>query len=248
MQEKTNKIVIAVIIAVGICVSAFLIGYFFYKTKSPVKTVSVVGLAEKEFVSDLIVLDFSFKTKNMDMKLAFNELKEQREVVKNYLKEKGIAEKDIKFNAIDHTEDYDYQYDEIHKRSISVFRGYVFTQSVRIESKEVQKVEELYQNMVDLLDQGVAVDAYSPSYYYTKLADLKMEMLASATEDAHHRAEIIATNAGAKLANLKVANAGVFQITAPNSADEDYTWGGVFNTSSKEKKASVNMRLTYYVK
>ena len=73
-------------------------------------------------------------------------------------------------------------------------------------------------------------------------------MLAESTENARNRAETIAKSAGAKLGSLKNANMGVFQITAPNSADEEYSWGGTFNTSSKKKRASINMRLTYNVK
>ena len=34
------------------------------------------------------------------------------------------------------------------------------------------------------------------------------------------------------------ASMGVIQITAPNSG-EDYSWGGAFNTSSKEKKQAL---------
>jgi hypothetical protein len=37
---------------------------------------------------------------------------------------------------------------------------------------------------------------------------------------------------------------GVFQITGQNSA-EDYSWGGTYNTSSKEKTASITMKLVY---
>lgn len=40
---------------------------------------------------------------------------------------------------------------------------------------------------------------------------------------------------------------GIFQITGQNS-DEDYSWGGTFNTESKEKTASITMKLDYKVK
>ena len=73
-------------------------------------------------------------------------------------------------------------------------------------------------------------------------------MLAKASEDARTRAETIVKNAGGKIKGLQSANMGVFQITAPNSSDEDYSWGGTFNTSSKAKRASINMRLTYLLK
>lgn len=247
MSDKV-KILISTILGACFVLGSVALGVSFFKAKGPQKTVSVVGLAQKDFTSDLIVLDFNFSAQDMDMKTAYNDLKSQREKVTAYLKEKGIPENEITFKAVDNRKDYNYSYNSVTGVSESVFKGYVFTQSVRIESKNVDKVEALYQNIVELIDEGVNIDAFAPDYYYTKLADLKMQMLAEATSDARNRAETITEKAGTSLGALKVANAGVFQITAPNSSDEDYTWGGTFNTSSKNKRATVNMRLTYYVK
>ena len=128
------------------------------------------------------------------------------------------------------------------------FLGYESEQRVRIESKDVEKVEKVQRQIVELLDRGINIDDNSLAYYYTKLSDLKIEMLAEATDNARNRAKTIAKSAGARLGGLQTANMGVFQITAPNSSDEDYSWGGTFNTTSKKKRASINMRLTYYVK
>ena len=85
-----------------------------------------------------------------------------------------------------------------------------------------------------------------PRYYYTRLADLKIEMISKATEDARIRAEKIADNSGGRLGELQSAKMGVFQITGQNS-DETYSWGGAYNTSSKNKTASITMRLEYLV-
>ena len=71
-------------------------------------------------------------------------------------------------------------------------------------------------------------------------------MIADATKDARQRAEKIAENADASLGKLKKATMGVIQITAPNS-NEDYSYGGTFNTSSKEKEASITIKLEYQV-
>ena len=51
-------------------------------------------------------------------------------------------------------------------------------------------------------------------------------------------------NAGAHLGKASNARLGVFQITAVNG-DEDYSYGGTFNTSSKEKKARITVRMEY---
>lgn len=46
---------------------------------------------------------------------------------------------------------------------------------------------------------------------------------------------------------LLTANLGVFQITGAYSSTEDYSYGGTFNTSSKDKTASITVRLNYTV-
>jgi len=69
-------------------------------------------------------------------------------------------------------------------------------------------------------------------------------MISKATENARIRAEKIAEFSGGKLGELDSARMGVFQITGQNS-DENYSWGGTYNTTSKKKTASITMKLTY---
>ncbi len=246
-MDKT-KIIIAAILGVCFTLAFVFAGSYIYKSKKPAKTVSVIGLAEKDFVSDLIVWDLSFSSQDMNQRTAYADIKNKTKVVKQFLADKNIDTKECLFKALNTEKEFDYYYDKEAERSFSRFAGYKITQHVRIESNDVEKVEEAYLEISDLLDKGVDVDASSPDYYYTKLSDLKIEMLAQASEDARTRAETIVKNAGGSIKGLQSANMGVFQITAPNSSDEDYSWGGTFNTSSKAKRASINMRLTYLIK
>jgi hypothetical protein len=184
----------------------------------------------------------------MDMKEGYTELKNINKTVREYLTSKGIADAELDFKAIETNKETDYHWDNNANRSYYTFLGYRLTQEVRIESQDVEKVEKISREITELLDKGINLDNNDVSYYYTKLSDLKIEMLAEATDNAKQRAQTIAKSAGSRLGGLQTANMGVFQITAPNSADEDYSWGGTFNTSSKKKRASINMRLTYNVK
>jgi hypothetical protein len=127
------------------------------------------------------------------------------------------------------------------------FVGYELTQSIQIESKEVDKIEALSREITELLNQGVQFYSKAPRYYYTKLGDLKIEMISKATKDGKIRAEKIAEFSGGELGELESATMGVFQITGQNST-ENYSWGGTFNTSSKEKTASITMKLVYKIK
>ena len=60
-------------------------------------------------------------------------------------------------------------------------------------------------------------------------------------------AEKIAENAGAALGRVASARMGVFQITGANS-NEEFSAGGSFNLSSREKKARVTVRAEYKIK
>jgi hypothetical protein len=40
---------------------------------------------------------------------------------------------------------------------------------------------------------------------------------------------------------------GVFQITGKTSSEE-YSWGGVYNTSDRNKKASITVKLEFAIK
>jgi len=97
----------------------------------------------------------------------------------------------------------------------------------------------------ELINSGIQFTSNAPSYYYTKLADLKIEMLSAATRDAKLRASKIAENAGSEIGRLRSARMGVLQITAKNSAD--YTWGGALDTTSKEKTITAVVYLDFEV-
>ena len=126
------------------------------------------------------------------------------------------------------------------------FTGYRLTQTVQVESAEVDKYERISRDVTELINTGVELTSNAPEYFYTKLPELKIEMVAAAARDARERAEKIVANAGGRLGKLRQANLGVFQITAQNSSEE-FSWKGTYNTNSRRKTATVTMRLEYEV-
>jgi hypothetical protein len=103
------------------------------------------------------------------------------------------------------------------------------------------------REITGLLEKGIELNSSRPSYYYSRLNELKIDLLSKASTDAKQRAESIAKNSDASLGSIRKANMGVFQITGKNS-NEDYSYGGAFNTSSKEKTASITLKVEYQVK
>lgn len=236
----------AIIFGIAIIVSSIFLGKA-YTDRSKVKgEIEVTGLGKTDFSSDLIVWEGRFNAKNSDLKKAYLTIEENKAVINSYLINKGINPEHLIYSAVTTSQENKQIYSSSGNYIGEEFVGYVLTQSVQIESKDVDKIEKVSREITELLNQGVQFYSESPRYYYTKLADLKIEMISKATEDARIRAEKISEFSGGKLKNLESAKMGVFQITGQNSK-EDYSWGGTFNTSSREKTASITMKLIYNV-
>ena len=60
-------------------------------------------------------------------------------------------------------------------------RGFTARQSVVVRSTEVALVEKMSREITELLEQGVTITSSAPLYYYTKLGEVKIEMLAEAS-------------------------------------------------------------------
>lgn len=235
-----------VLFAIAIIISAYLLGNAVINRNRPQGTIHVTGLGEQNFTSDLIVWEGNFTRDSKDLRAAYSDLERDRSAVTNYLKNKGISENELVFNAVSTLPQFEQNYTASGNYAGQTFTGYQLSQTFVIESKEVEKVEKISREITELLNQGITLYSQPPRYYYTQLESLKLEMVAKATEDGRVRAERIAENSNSKLGDLITANMGVFQITGQNSG-EDYSWGGVFNTSAKNKTASITMKLSFEV-
>ncbi len=234
----------ALLFSMAIIIAAALLGKAYFDRSRPSSIISVTGLGETNFTSDLIVWEGRFQTENADLSAAYAQLEADKALIKTYLENNGVAADAIVFSAVSTRENNRARYSSDGRYIGEDFIGYVLSQQVEIESTEVAQIEKVAREVTELLNQGVKFYSMPPRYYFTALSDLKIELISKATEDARLRSEQIAKNSGAALGKLESAQMGIFQITGQNS-DENYTWGGAFNTADKEKTASITMKLTY---
>lgn len=246
-NRNNTSIFIAAIFGLAIIIAAYLLGNAYMKRSNPAGKVEVTGLGEINFTSDLIAWDGSFSRSSAELSSAYASLERDKTVITNYLMSKGIAEEELIFNAVQSREETRSKYSSEGKYIGSEFLGYTLTQSLQVKSIDVEKVEKISREITELLNKGIGFYSQPPRYYYTKLADLKIELISKATADAKMRADMIAENSKGKLGDLVSAKMGVFQITGQNSG-EDYSWGGTFNTADKEKTASITVKLNYRIK
>jgi len=243
---NNKNILISIIVGFAIIVMALIFGNAYRFKYNHNNTINVTGYAKVDFESDIIKWSAYYRRKSMDMSSASAQLDKDKEKVKNFLIQQGINEGEIRFGAINIDRDYEYHYDE-RGNSSRHFSGYTLSQRVNVESNYLDKVDNASREISTLISQGLELNSYSPSYYFSGLEDLKLELISQASKNAKQRAQNIATESNAKITSLKKADLGVFQITGQND-NEEYSYGGVFNTSSRHKTANITLKAAYSLK
>ena len=151
--------------------------------------------------------------------------------VVDYLTHKGIAPKQIADSSIE-TRPVHAHDKEGRELEESVL-GYTMSQTVEVRSNDVERVTAVSREATELINQGIMLESNAPEYHYTRLADLKIQMLHEAAKDTRVRAEQIAHATGAKLGPLRSAHMGVMQINPADSTETSSE--GNNDTTSLEK-------------
>lgn len=200
------------------------------------RTIEVTGSAKRRIVSDLIRWEASIETENRDRTAAYHSLSEHVQKTLAYLKKQGITDAELRVSSADTEQQFETEYvgkgeDRIEKKT---FKGYKTVQTISVDSKDVAKVERVSREVTQLTGSGVPITSQAPSYYYTQLGALKIEMLAEAARDARVRADrMLASTGGASLGRLRRADMGVININPANSTEVSSE--GNNDTSSLDK-------------
>lgn len=246
MNQDNKKyialVLVAVVLAAGLITSTLIATNGLIEIKGS-RSITVTGSAKQQLKSDLIVWKGYFSCQSPLMAEAYTKLKEDSEKVKKYLLSKGLKEEELVFSSIDSSPIYEVNYNGQYTNNIIAYR---LSQRVEISSSEVDKITRISREATELMNEGVEFQSFPPEYFYTKIADLKVSMLAEATKDAKNRAEQISGNTGSSIGALKSAKMGVFQITPLYSTEvADY---GINDTSSLDKEITAVVTCTFELK
>ncbi|MDD2229914.1 MAG: SIMPL domain-containing protein [Candidatus Cloacimonetes bacterium] len=216
-----------------------ILGVFLVQSRQSETSMRVVGYASKLFESDLVKWNLTVQRNSSPdaLKEGYTRMSGDVNAFKEYLIQKGIPEKDINIQPITSFPQND---------NYGNLTSYNLNQSVFILSSDLKKIEELALNPEFFANRGLLLQNSNLAYLYTKLPELKQQLLSEATSDAVARAKEISLSAKTKLGKMREARAGVFQITEPYSTDvSDY---GYYNTSTRNKSISVTLTAVFKLK
>ena len=248
-----NRLKSTLIIGVSIIITAFILGSAFKNRNENLDTISVIGLGTTDFVSDEILWSGSFATKSFDIKEAYNKMISDQKIVADFFMSKGFKKDEFTFGAVQFNkrfrelriENPEVAYQTKYEQ---VFDGYEATQTITFSAKKntdlMKRIEEVSSKTSELINSGIELTSNSIQYTYSNLPNLKHSLIEKASKDASERAQKIVNTANGSLGKLKSASMGVFQITGQGSTEED-SYGGNFDTFSKNKTARITVRLEY---
>jgi len=249
MMWMRSRVIATFIAGVSLIIAVFLAvnGFVGYKQNAG-GGISATGSATRDFSSDLIVWRGSFSAYGPSTTEAYETIKKDAGIIEEYLIAHNVPKESIVFSSVDIIPDYRQIYNDYGNNIGSELAGYSLSQRLTIQSTDVDNIEAISRDITELIGSGVNFSSEAPEYYYTKLGELKLELIDAATADAKARIDIMAEQAGGKVDKLLSATLGTFQITAQNSATDSYIAGGAFNTWSREKTMFISVTLHYALK
>jgi hypothetical protein len=240
--ERSGVFFAGVALAIGLVLASIIGGWSFVRGRRGDQVITVTGSARKNIRSDLVIWKSSITYQATTLADAYRSLSEAVPRVKAYLVNKGIPENLITVSAISSQ--------TLHARTsegedTGQITGYSLRQELQVRSTEVDKISQIAREATELINQGILIESMPPEFHYTKLGDLKIEMLAEAAKDAKERAEKVAESTNSSIGSVKTARMGVMQITPADSTEVSDM--GMNDTSSLEKTITAVVNIGFEI-
>ena len=229
----------AVVLAAGLVVAALIGGMAVERLRRAGDEITVTGSSRKPITSDLAMWRGSIAVQRATLPEASDELARITVRVKAFIVQRGFADSTVEISSINSNAVRERIGGEETNRVI----GYRLFQTISVTSPDIARVTSLSREAGLLLAEGVPLSPEAPQYLFTRLGEMRIQMLGDATEDARTRARQIAKRTGGRIGRIKSVRQGVFQITPRNSTEiSDY---GMNDVSAVDKDITAVVRVTF---
>ena len=98
---------------------------------------------------------------------------------------------------------------------------HILSGHVNVETDNVQLLRDLRSSVNTLVAQGVDLTNHAPQYHFTKLNEIKPDMLKEAARNAKIAANEFAENAGVRVGRIRSARQGAFYVRDVGASSGD---------------------------
>jgi hypothetical protein len=250
-MENRNVIITSVAIVIGITLGTLILGRALLRFKSEDRYISVKGFSEREVKSDFVVWSLKTQIASNDLNEGSKSIEDAKKKVIDFLMNNGISQNEIiqKDLIVNDKKAQEYSND------IGNNFRFIIEKTIQVRSKDVDNIQKVSRMTDDLLKAGVVLSNRnefqgSVNYVFTKLNDIKPDMLTEATNNARSAAIQFTKESKTKLGNLKKASQGLFTIIDRDQVLSGQENGGYYPNSGSDlyKKVRVVVNIDYSIK
>ena len=237
----------ALILSLGFIISALVVGYNLQKMKGSNHSITVKGLAEKPIKSDSARWEVRLQSSRSSASVteAYQLLAQEMEKLQKFFSEHGFKPTEIKLGNKS-SQPFYREIEQEDGRITREFQGYVALQSLTIQSRDIAKIEKAARDAYLLDEQGISIEQ-KPEYLVSNLEEIKMSLIANATQNAHSRANEFAKVGGVNVGMMRSASQGAFYILPEGGSDQDSDYGGAYDKETINKIARVVVTINYAI-
>ena len=133
---KNNNVLMSLIIAVGIGVSGWFIGWGFIHGRASDRYVTVKGVSEREATADVALWPIQFVSTDDDLGNAQTKIQESKEIIMTFLMERGFESSEVEVQRLAVN---DLLTDP--HRDGPVQSRYIIEQTLMVRTNECEKIE-----------------------------------------------------------------------------------------------------------
>ncbi|MFA7082911.1 MAG: SIMPL domain-containing protein [Arcobacteraceae bacterium] len=212
-KSKVSFFILGLFVFLGLSTLGYLMSSAVIQYKQLDRSVTVKGLSEREFEADVVIWPIKFSLVNNDLENLYTNIEQNSIKIKTFLIENGIKEEEITFTSPSIFDKSAQQYSD---NSESKFR-YSATQMVTVYSQNIKTVQEVKVSLSKLGKQGIVFTGNDyesqTEYIFTRLNEIKPEMIEEATKEARVVAQKFAEDSQSRLGKIKQASQGQFSIS-----------------------------------
>jgi hypothetical protein len=207
MDSGTSTIVSGSLIAAGLALAGLFVGSGLGDIRQGPSVVTVRGVAERDVEADLAT--WTIATQAAGTALADVQAKADADdkAVRAFLATQGFTPAEVQARGSSVNQYFD---SNAGRMNITI------RQRLLARTTDVKKMERAFAAQAEMIRQGVALDSDGGggiAYSFTRLNDVKPEMIAAATRSAREAADQFASDSGASVGGIRQATQGLFSIT-----------------------------------
>ena len=214
VDNKQGALILGICLLLGLISLGYLLGNAAIKFKEFERTVTVKGLSEREFNADIVIWPIQFTAAGNNLEELYEAIDGNTSSIREFLAGKGINPQEISVTTPSITDKLAQQYGN---QARAEFR-YSAIQTVTVYSRHVDSVRKVMTELLELGKKGIVFTGGSyqvnTEYLFTRLNEIKPEMVEEATRKAREVAQKFASDSDSTLGKIRKASQGQFSISA----------------------------------